>query len=94
MSYQNLNESIFNSLKDYSKEKEAQIRWTDDFVGNTTFQQKWELIKLSYITKYKPEEKIIWPYFVGAGLSLLTLYLGYALVLKPWIRKNHERKVM
>lgn len=94
MSYQNLNDSIFNSLKDYSEEKEAQIRWTDDFVGNTTFQQKWELIKLSYIAKYKPEEKIIWPYFVGAGLSLLTLYLGYVLVLKPWIRKKHERKVM
>lgn len=94
MTYQSLNDSFFISLKDYSKEKESLIRWNDDFIGNTSFQQKWELIKLSYIAKYKPEEKLIWPYFLGAGLVLVSGYLGYSILFKKKVKRKYESEVL
>lgn len=95
MAYKSLHDSLFVSISDYEVDKENSIRWNDTFLEtSTSFKEKWEIIKTLYIANYKPEEKVIWPYFLGGCLIILTGYLTYSIVIKKTIkRKKNERKI-
>lgn len=83
--YDDLYNSFFSSLTDYSEEKAKEITWNDEYLGRkTNLYEKWNILKEEHSLNANKEEINFWPYLVGgsllaissAALVLILFYYG------------------
>lgn len=92
MAYDLLSSSLYDGLADFDIEREKHFFWDDEFIGYTSFEQKWQLVRELYQNNYHPETLLTWPFFEGAILLIIAGFLTFNVLREIFWKKIKNEK--